>query len=64
MIRLAASDDFVFAEVDDLGSVKKDNTYLDKHIQSILDLKLVNKSAIEAAIQKLKLLKGNFMSLS
>jgi len=49
VIRLAASDDFVFAEVDDLGSVKKDNTYLDKHIQSILDLKLVNKSAIEAA---------------
>ena len=49
VIRLAASDDFVFAEVDDLGSVKKDDTYLEKHIQSILDLKLVNKSAIESA---------------
>ena len=49
VIRLAASDDFEFSDVDDLGTVKKDDTYLEKHIQSILDLKLVNKAAIEAA---------------
>ena len=49
VIRLAASDDFEFSDVDDLGTVIKDDTYLEKHIQSILDLKLVNKAAIEAA---------------
>jgi len=49
VIRLAASDDFEFSDVDDLGTVTKDDTYLEKHIQSILELKLVNKAAIEAA---------------
>ena len=49
VIRLAASDDFEFSDVDDLGTVIKDDTYLEKHIQSILELKLVNKAAIEAA---------------
>jgi len=49
VIRIAAAEEFDFASVDELGSVVKDDSYLEKHIQSILDLKLVDKAAIAAA---------------
>lgn len=49
VLAIAESEDFNFAEVDDLGIVRKDDSYLQKHIQAILDLPLVNKKAIEAA---------------
>jgi len=49
VLTIAEKEAFNFADVDDLGTVTKDDTYLEKHIQAILDLPLVNKKAIEAA---------------
>ena len=49
VLEIAENEAFDFAEVDDLGIVTHDDSYLEKHIQSILDLPLVNKLAIEAA---------------
>jgi phosphomannomutase len=43
---LAANDDFDFAPVDTLGSVSKDDSYLQKHIDAVLQYPLVNKDAI------------------
>jgi phosphomannomutase len=49
LLEIAEKEDFSFAEVDDLGTYKQDDSYLQKHIDSILALSLVNKSAIENA---------------
>jgi phosphomannomutase len=49
VLRIAENEDFSFAEVDDLGQVKQDDSYLKKHIQAILDLPLVDKKAIQEA---------------
>lgn len=49
LLQIAADEAFSFAEVDDLGTITPNNTYLDKHIQAILDLPLVDKAAIAAA---------------
>ena len=49
ILKTAESDDFNFAEVDDLGSYSKDKTYLKKHIQEVLNLELVDVAAIRNA---------------
>lgn len=49
ILEIAASNTMVFAEVDDLGRITKNEAYIDLHIDEVLDLPLVNKSAIEAA---------------
>lgn len=49
VLEIAASDAYTFAEVKDLGKVSFDDTYIDKHIQSVLDLPLVDVEAIKAA---------------
>ena len=49
VLRIAESEDFSFAEVDDLGKVTSDDSYLQKHIQAILDLPLVDRKAIQEA---------------
>ena len=49
ILALAESEDFSFAEVDDLGVYSKDNTYLEKHIQEVLNLELVDADAIRKA---------------
>jgi phosphomannomutase len=49
LMEIAANEAFDFAEVDDLGTITPDQTYLDKHIQAILDLPLVDAEAIAAA---------------
>jgi phosphomannomutase len=49
VLDIAESSDFIYADVDDLGTVTADDTYLQKHIDEILALKLVDKEAIEAA---------------
>jgi phosphomannomutase len=49
ILKTAESDDFNFAEVDDLGSYSKDKTYLKKHIQEVLNLELVDVDAIRNA---------------
>ncbi|PTQ96633.1 phosphomannomutase [Mucilaginibacter yixingensis] len=49
VLALADSGEINFAEVDDLGKVTVDDTYLQKHIDAILALPLVDKAAIAAA---------------
>ena len=49
VLALADQEDFDFAEVDDLGTVTNDDTYLQKHVDAILALPVVNKEAIENA---------------
>ena len=47
LLQIAEENAFDYAEVDDLGSYSKDESYLEKHIQSILDLDLVDVNAIK-----------------
>lgn len=49
ILDLAAKDSYSFADVDHLGTITNDDSYIDKHIQTILELPLVDKKAIEAA---------------
>ncbi|HBG87909.1 MAG TPA: phosphoglucosamine mutase, partial [Marinilabiliaceae bacterium] len=49
ILELAANDAFDYAEVDDLGSIKEDNTALQKHIDDVLALELVDVEAIKNA---------------
>lgn len=49
VLTLANDQNFSFAEVDALGKYTQNDTYVDKHIEMILQLPLVDKSAIENA---------------
>lgn len=49
LMRIATDEAFDFAQVDDLGSITQDNSYLEKHIEAILQLPLVDVAAIKAA---------------
>jgi phosphomannomutase len=49
VLDLAESEDFCFAEVDNLGKIEQADHFIDKHIESILKLPLVDKKAIAAA---------------
>ena len=49
LLEIANQEAFDFAEVDDLGTVTEDDTYLDKHIQAVLNLPLVDVSIIAQA---------------
>ncbi len=49
LMKIADAEAFEFAEVDDLGQVTNDDSYLQKHIDAILALPLVDKDAIAAA---------------
>ncbi|WNW02405.1 phosphoglucosamine mutase [Tenacibaculum sp. HL-MS23] len=49
ILRLADSEDFTFAEVDDLGTYKKNKKYLKKHIKEVIKLDLVDVKAIKKA---------------
>ncbi|WP_298765421.1 phosphoglucosamine mutase [uncultured Polaribacter sp.] len=49
ILALAENEDFEFAEVDDLGTYTKDNSYLQKHINEVLNLELVDVEAIKKA---------------
>lgn len=49
ILEIAEKGAYNFAEVDDLGSITPVNDYIEKHIQSVLDLKLVDAEAIKAA---------------
>lgn len=48
IVRLSETTDFDFAPVDGLGSYRTDDTYIDKHIEMILQLPLVDVEAIRA----------------
>ncbi|GHT52371.1 phosphoglucomutase [Bacteroidia bacterium] len=49
ILQIAESESFTFAEVDKLGKVKTDNTYTRRHIDHVLELKLVDAEAIKKA---------------
>ena len=49
VLRIADAEDFVFAPVEKLGSVYTNNTYAERHIESVLALKLVDTEAIRKA---------------
>ncbi|MCK5782412.1 MAG: phosphoglucosamine mutase [Flavobacteriales bacterium] len=49
ILEIAENEDFDFVEVDDLGSIEKDDSYIQKHIDKILELSLVDIAAIEKA---------------
>lgn len=49
VLRIAAADDYKFADVDSLGHVFTNDTYGAKHIDAVLGLKLVDVEAIRKA---------------
>ena len=49
VLRIAAAEEFEYADIDNLGSYREDNTYDDKHIDSVLALNLVDVEAIRNA---------------
>lgn len=49
VLEIAESSEIEFADVNDLGKVRVDDSYLDKHIQKILSLPLVDVDAIRKA---------------
>ena len=49
MLEMAEKEDFVFADVDNLGTVTKKDDYNQIHIQDVLNLKLVDADAIRKA---------------
>jgi phosphomannomutase len=48
LLAIAEANAFNYAEVDDLGVYSKNDSYLEKHIQSILDMDLVDVEAIKS----------------
>ncbi|MCB0409111.1 MAG: phosphoglucosamine mutase [Flavobacteriales bacterium] len=48
VLEIAEKSAFSYADVDNLGSYTKDNSYLQKHIQAVLDLPLVDVEAIRS----------------
>jgi phosphomannomutase len=52
ILAIAENEDFDFADVDHLGNVTEIETYIQKHIQAILDLKLVNRELIRRSTFK------------
>ncbi|HMU46900.1 MAG TPA: phosphoglucosamine mutase [Chitinophagaceae bacterium] len=46
ILELAAKESFVFAEVNQLGKLIADDSYLQKHIDAVVNYSLVNKKAI------------------
>lgn len=49
ILEIAEQEDFDFAEVDDLGTITRNDAYIDIHIDEVLDLPLVDKEVIKAA---------------
>jgi len=49
ILEIAENQDFDFADVKKLGSYTEDHSYIDKHIQKVLDLDLVDVEAIKKA---------------
>ncbi|WP_075601795.1 phosphoglucosamine mutase [Saccharicrinis aurantiacus] len=47
ILEIAESESFTFVDVDDLGEVKNDDSYLQKHVQHVCDLELVDVDAIK-----------------
>lgn len=48
ILRLTDEEDFTFESVHNLGTITKDDTWIDKHIQMILDIPMVDVDAIRS----------------
>ncbi len=48
VLEIADKEDFVFADVSKLGTYRKDDSYLQKHIDLVVNYPLVDKAAIKA----------------
>ena len=55
ILELADKEDFLFSEVDDLGTITKHDGYLDIHVQEVLNLSLVDADTIRACKFKVAL---------
>ncbi|QLG46998.1 phosphoglucosamine mutase [Costertonia aggregata] len=49
ILEITEKEDFAFAEVDDLGSITKNDSYIDIHIDEVLNLSLVDADTIRKA---------------
>jgi len=49
ILEIAEQDDFEFADVDDLGSIVRNDSYIDIHIDEVLNLSLVDADTIRKA---------------
>jgi phosphomannomutase len=49
ILELAEKEDFHFSEIDDLGTITRNNAYIDIHIDEVLNLPLVNADTIKKA---------------
>lgn len=49
ILKIAEDEDFNFAQVDDLGKITRNDSYMDIHIDEVLDLSLVDVEKIKAA---------------
>jgi len=49
ILEIAEKEDFVFSEVDDLGSITRNDAYIDIHIDEVLNLSLVDADTIRKA---------------
>lgn len=49
ILEIAEKEDFDFSEVDDLGTITRNDAYIDIHIDEVLNLPLVDKEVIKAA---------------
>lgn len=49
VLKIAGSDNFIFAQLDQTGSLTEDNSWAEKHIAKVLDLSLVDTDAIRKA---------------
>jgi len=49
ILQLAEKEDFIFSEVDDIGSITKNDAYIDIHIDEVLNLPLIDAETIKKA---------------
>lgn len=49
ILRITENNEYIFSEVKKLGTYTQDDSYLDKHIEKILQLELVDKEAVTQA---------------
>jgi phosphomannomutase len=49
ILSVAGKEEFIFSTVDKLGSYKKDDSYLEKHVEAVINYDLIDVSAIKKA---------------
>lgn len=49
LLKVAEADDFEFAPIDEIGTYTQQDGWMDRHVEMVVNLPLVNRKAIEAA---------------